>query len=179
MGLNEVKNSILESANQKAKAIIEQAGKESAAIDHEAKQQLKDLEQKYAHELSDAAKNLEKIKLAAVHSEANHIVLKKKKELIDRAFEMALKEALAQSQKNSSSKKLLEKAKKELEVKYVYCSKNDIKSINGFNCTAAEISAGIIAENADKSIRIDYSFETVFDTLKGRVLQDVAKKLFK
>ncbi len=179
MGLNEVKNSILESANQKARSIIEQATKEAAEIAQQAKQQLKELEQKYAHELSDAAKNLEKIKLAAVHSEANHVVLKKKKWLIDRAFELALKEALAQSQKNSSSKKLLEKAKKELDIKYVYCSKNDIKSINGFNCTASEISSGIIAENADKSIRIDYSFETVFDTLKGRVLQDVAKKLFR
>lgn len=183
MGLQEVKNSILESANRQAKEIIEQANKDAAQIEQQTKQQLAEFEQKYAYELSEAGKNLEKIKLAAVNSEGNHIVLKKKKEIIDKAFDLALKQAIAQAQKNSYVKKLLEKAKKELEIKYVYCNKQDIRSINGFNydfnCTATEITAGIIVENADKSIRLDYSFETVFDTLNGKILQDVAKKLFK
>jgi len=176
MGLEEVKKSIMESATQQAEVILEQASKEAAKIEKEARDKAKELEKKSNLDIEASEKNLEKLKLSSVEGKAKHMVLERKKKLIDIAFEDAKAQAIRQTQKKRYLQVLIEKAQKELEVKTVYCSKSDVSSVKGE--VSDEISAGIIAENEQKTIRLDYSYDTIFDMLKSDLLQDVAGILF-
>jgi vacuolar-type H+-ATPase subunit E/Vma4 len=177
MGLEEVKDSILESASQQAEVLLDQATKDASAVEDDAKQSIKELENKAQKELETAEKNLEKLKLSSAESEAKHILLETKKKIINEAFDAAKQQVLEQKKDYLSS--LLSKAQKELDIKHVYCNKSDIKTISGFEASASEISGGLIVENGQQTVRLDYSYDTIFDTLKSKILQDVAAKLFK
>jgi len=85
---------------------------------------------------------------------------------------------MSKSQKTALLKNLLEKAKRETDVKYIYCSKEEKPLIKANNVTTVDISGGIIVENSDKTIRIDYSYETIMENIYDKIMQDVAETLF-
>ncbi|MFC1754733.1 V-type ATP synthase subunit E family protein, partial [Thermoproteota archaeon] len=76
---------------------------------------------------------------------------------------------------------LVDQAKKEIEVEYVYANRNDQKIIDripGVKFREGDFSGGIIAENKDGSIRVDYSFEELLDSIEKENMQEIAAKLF-
>ena len=88
------------------------------------------------------------------------------------------RENLADKKPEAYIKKLLEKAKNDIEVAHVYCSKKDAKSLKELKAEAADMIGGLIAENKEKTIRVDYSFETILQGIKENELQNMSKLLF-
>ena len=73
---------------------------------------------------------------------------------------------------------LLEKAKSDIEVAKVYCSKKDAKFVKGFDANPIDIIGGLIAENKERTIRVDSSFDTMLESIKEKELQGINKLLF-
>ena len=181
MGLEELKNEIIEEAEKRAKQIIEDGKKEADSITAKAKEQIKGYKAKLREDENNLILNLEKMKIAQTRSEIKKQLLDKKKSVIDSVFEEAIKKI-----KNFPDKKrrqylenLLEKAKKELDIARIYCSKKDSKFLKDIECVPEDITGGLIAENKESTMRIDYSFDTILENIKENSLQEVAKILFK
>ena len=61
---------------------------------------------------------------------------------------------------------------------HIYCSKKDVKFLKGLDAKPVEIAGGLIAENREKTIRVDYSFETLLQGIKESEMQHINKLLF-
>ena len=106
--------------------------------------------------------------------------LEEKKKAIETVFEKVRENlvSLKAPKRKEHIKRLVEKAKKEIDVKYVYCNKTDKKPMGAIKTQEAEILGGIIAENKKKDVRVDYSYETLLEDIKEKYLQDLGNKLF-
>lgn len=180
MGLEEVKEEILNSARSDSGKIIEEAKNEAQQILSKATKRVTEYKNKLKEDKKKLIENLEKMKIAQARSEAKKLILEKKKGIIDTVFEKS-KQKLASLSDNEREKyiqKLIEKAKNEMEIVTVYCNKKDKKFLQDFECQETDIIGGVIVENKDRSIRIDYSFETMLDNVKEASLQEISKILF-
>lgn len=180
MGLEAVKEEIIRSAKQQESALIAEARKEANKITKEAEAKIEELKAKSDAEAKKAAETAKRQALAAAEMESKKMVLEAKKQVIETVFAEAKKklDALDDKKREAYTAKLIDKAKKELEVAYVYCSKKDAKFDKGFIVEAADIAGGLIAENKDRTIRLDYSFETMLENIKDTELQSINKLLF-
>ena len=69
-------------------------------------------------------------------------------------------------------------AKNDIEVAKIYCNKKDLKVLKDFKAEAADITGGLIAENKEGTVRVDYSFDTMLQNIKENELQSINKVLF-
>ena len=180
MGLEAVKEEIIRSAKQQESAMIAEARKEANKIVKEAEAKVEELKAKSEAETKKATEAMKKQALASGEMESKKMILEARKQVIENVFSEAGKrlEALDDKKKEDLMKKLLEKAKKELEVAYAYCNKKDAKFLKGIGIEASSIIGGLIAENKERTIRVDYSFETLLETIKEKELQSINKLLF-
>lgn len=181
MGLQEVKQEIINKAKKKASAIIKEGNKEAKAIIAHAEDQVNEYKAKMDKDKRKACMGLEKIQIAAANSEAKKLELDAKRDAIESAFVEAKEKIL---QRGSEKKKahllqLLKKAKNELQVETVYCNAKDKQFIGDANVVEGDMEGGIIAENKDETIRVDYRVETLLESIKERELHAIAEILFK
>jgi len=180
MGLESVKEEIIRAAKHQESLMLAEARKEANKIMKEAEAKIEEMKAKSDAETKKATESIKKQALAAADMENKKLLLEAKKQVIESVFgEVKSKLAsLDDKKKEHYTKKLLEKASKELEVAYVYCNKKDAKFAKNLSVESSDIIGGIIAENKDKTIRIDYSFETLLDLIGERELQSINKQLF-
>lgn len=180
MGLEAVKEEIIRSAKQQESALIAEARKEANRIMKEAEAKAEELKARTEAETKKAGEAIKKQALTSAGMEGKKMVLEAKKQVIEAVFsEVQKRLALLDDKKREIYfKKLLEKASQELEAACVYCGKKDLKFAKGFIAESADISGGLIAENKEKTIRVDYSFESLLDIIKEKELQAINKLLF-
>jgi len=73
------------------------------------------------------------------------------------------------------------RAQKEIPVKNVFANAIDkaaVQSIKGIMFHQSDISGGIIAENDDGTVRIDYSIDELLACVRKQYLQETAAILF-
>lgn len=180
MGLEAVKEEILNSAKEEANSLIAEARKEANRIAKEAEKKIEELQAKSESETKKAFETIKRQELASAELENKKMLLEAKKQIIDATFAEARKklESLDDKKREAIMKKLLERAKSEMEAAKIYCSKRDAKLAKGVNVQAADITGGLIAENEDGTVRIDYTFDTMLQSIKERELQNISKLLF-
>jgi V/A-type H+-transporting ATPase subunit E len=180
MGLEAVKEEILDSAREHADSILSEARKESNKTAREAEKKIAEMQQKADAGEKKTIESIKRQELASAELENKKMLLEAKKQLIESAFEEAGKklELLDDKKRESYIKKLLEKAKNDIELGHAYCSKKDAKFLKGLNAEPIDIIGGLVAENKEKIIRVDYSFETLLDSIKESELQSINKILF-
>ncbi|MBS3128476.1 hypothetical protein J4410_04995 [Candidatus Woesearchaeota archaeon] len=181
MSLEAVKKEILasvrEQAEQRKKETAQQAKEILAKADEEIKQQEEETRQKTKVLLAA----MEQQESSLARSEAKRILLDMQKAVLDELMEQ-LKEILSklpQKKRDEYCTRLLKKAQAQLSVKWAYTSKQDKKAISDKTITHEEmnIQGGLIAENKEKTVRIDYSFETLLEELQKDALPKIAKEL--
>lgn len=180
MGLEAVKEEIIRNAKEQSSSLIAEARKEANKVMKETEKKIEEMKEKgdaQTKRLIDAIKRQE---LASAELENKKMLLNAKKQVIESVFMEAKKrlETLDDKKREACIRKLLEKTKNDIEVAYAYCSKKDAKFLKGFDVNAVDIIGGLLAENKDKTIRIDYSFETLLQIIKENELQTVNKILF-
>ena len=180
MGLEAVKEEILGSAKEQSSSIIAEARKEAGRILKETEKKIEEMREKSeagTKKMIDAIKRQE---LASAELESRKMILDAKKQIIENVFAEAGKRLESMDGKKTEEymKKLLEKTKKDIEPAFFYCNKKDAKFLKGLDVQAAGIIGGIIAENREKTIRVDYSFETMLQAIKENELQSISKILF-
>ena len=180
MGLEKVKERVLEEARQKAKSRIDAAKAEAHKILRSFSQQASEKESFFREQLAAEVELVKKSKAASTSIEAKKMTLAFRKSFIDEIF-LLVQERLSKlpDQKRSEHvKKLLLKAGSEIEVAVIQCNKKDGKSVSNLRTAEAGIQGGLIAESADGTLRVDYSYETLLEQLKGTLLPELNEMLF-
>lgn len=180
MGLDEVKQEIIARATQESQATKKKAEEEANSIIQKSKSGAKDIDKAFDEQTKNLLIQIERRELASARSSAKKKILDKKKSLLDNVLEKVSEKLATLSDKKREQyiQGLLEKAKNEIKVKYVYANKKDKKHIKSFTYQEADIIGGIIVENADRTLRVDYSFEQILEEVKENKLQEFANSLF-
>ncbi|HLC59900.1 MAG TPA: V-type ATP synthase subunit E family protein [Candidatus Nanoarchaeia archaeon] len=180
MGLDSVKEEVIRNAKEQASLMLAEARKEAGNIVKEAEAKSEEMKAKSEADTRKQIDTIKRQELASSELESRKIVLDAKKQAIENVIAEARKriESLDDRKREVYIKKLLEKSKKELEVAYIYCSKKDLKYVKETETIIMEMLGGIIAENREKTIRVNYSFETQLESVKETELQIISKLLF-
>ena len=180
MGLEAVKEEVIRAAKEQEAAMIAEARKEASRLLKEAEKKIDEIKQRSEEETKKMIDVIKKQAIASAELEVKKMLLETKKQLIENVFAETEKrlESLDDKKRESLIKKLFDRAKKEIEVESVYCSKKDLKFIKGANAEPIGIIGGLIAENKDKTIRVNYSFESMLESIKNTELQNINKLLF-
>ena len=180
MGLDQVKEEIMSKAKQDAVVLLKEGKDEADSIMKKAEGKVKESKEKIDSELNKLHESINKKEIAASELEIKKMFLEEKKKAVENVFSEVQKKIddLSGKQREQHIKKLIEKAKKEIDVRYIYCSKKDKELIHDFEALEEDISGGIIAENENKDVRVDYSYETLLESIKEEYLQELGKVLF-
>ena len=187
MGLEKVKQEILDSAREEAGKLTEKAKEEAKAIERSAEKQARDYERMAEEGTEKSVELMKRRELAAAELEVQKKALEAKSELIEAVFSEGWKKLrnLGEKTREAHIKGLLERAMKEMDVAVVKCSAKDSRLVSNYSgegkikiVAAGDISGGIIAESADGRLKVDYSYDALFEQVKSKVLIDVAKTLF-
>ncbi len=187
MGLDKVKQEILDNAREDAGKLTEQAKDEAKAIEKSAEKQVKGYERMMEEDMEKSVELMKRRELAAAELEVQKKTLDAKSELIESVFAEGWKKLrnIGEKSREAHIKSLLERAMAEMDVAVVKCNARDSKLVSSHTSgsrlkavVAADISGGIIAESADGKLKVDYSYEAVLEQVKSKVLVDVAKILF-
>ena len=184
MALDKVVKDIIDSARREADALIERAEEEKKAILGESEEQISKMRKAQEKDLEDTLKRLRRQEISSAELEAKKIVLNKKKEILDRTFEEALSElsAMPSNDKARVYRKSIEAAKTVIPRPNVFCPRGDSGLLNGIQGLAAvnemDIEAGLILENEDGSVRLDYRFKTILEGIWEQELKEVSEILF-
>lgn len=182
MGLAEVKKEILDKADSEADAIIKQAETQAKKVEEDAIAQSQEYDRKSDKNTEKLLETLERREIASASFDAKKMQLDMKKELVLDAIREA-KEELANksgSERANMIKSLIEKAKKEIDVKIIYANKKDKQAVesSGFKYVEKDMLGGIIAETEDGKISVNYSFEEILDDIAEKSITDIEKELF-
>ena len=180
MGLEAVKDEIIRQAKEQEAAILAEARKEANRIMKNVYNKINELREKSEAETKKTIESIKRQALAAGELEAKKMLLEAKKQLIDGVLSEVRSslENLDDKKKEYYIKKLLDKAKKDLDIAYVYLNKKDLKFLREYDAKPADIIGGLIAENKEKNVRVDYSFETMLQIIKESEMQNINKILF-
>ena len=180
MSLEAVKEEVLSSAKAEASLMLSEGRKEAARIIREAEKKAEELKEKSEAETKRTVEGIKRQETASSALEAKKIVLEAKKELVEGAFEAARKklESMDDRKREAIIRKMIEKSKKDIEVFHVYCSKKDSKMFKDLKPETIQISGGIICENRQNTIRVDYSYETLLQSVKETGMQEISAILF-
>lgn len=187
MGLEKVKQEILEQAREEASRLIEDAKAEARAIMRSAEKQAEGYERLMQEDCEMSAEVMRRRELASAELDVQKRLLAAKKELIEGIFAQAMKRlgSLSDSKREPHIRKLLDTAKMELDVAVVQCSSKDVKFVGNFSNGGKikavkndEMLGGLIAETSDGKLRVDYSYDALLEQVKAGVLGDVARILF-
>ena len=180
MGLEAVKEEIIKNAKKQEEQLIAEAKSEAERKMEEAEQKISKFREKSEAETKKTLDMMKRQELASAELESRKIILESKKMMVDNLFAEVRSglEKIDSQKKEVYIRELMAKAKKEIEIGKIYCNSNDMKLIRAYDVEAIIIIGGIIAENKDGTIRVDYSFDIMLQTIRENELQNVNKCLF-
>lgn len=180
MGLEAVKEEIIRSAKEQEAAIIAEARKEANRLIREAEKKIEEMKAKMDAETKRRLDAIKRQEMVSADMENRKMLLEAKKEIIESVFTEVKKaiRSLDDKKREAYIKRLMEKAKRDIEPAHFYSNKSDAKFLRELNPKPADIIGGILAENEDMTIRVDYSFETMLESIKENELQSVNRILF-
>jgi V/A-type H+-transporting ATPase subunit E len=184
MAMEEVAKDILDKASKEADLRIQAAENERAKILQEADLKIENMRKAEEKELQDNLARMRRQEVSSAELEAKKIVLNKRKEILNKTFEETLSELTNMSPHDKSAlyKKILTDEKKTIHRPKVFCPKGEadlLAGLRGCEClTEMDMSPGLILENEDGSVRLDYRFKTILETIWDRELKTVSNMLF-
>ena len=180
MGLEAVKEEILGNAKEQANSLLAEGRREASRLIKDAEKKIEEIKSKAEEATKKSCEIIKRQELASADLEIKKITSETKKQIIENLFaEVRRKlESLDDKKRDGYLKKLIERAKKDIEVSFVYCNKKDSKFLKGINPEEINIIGGIIAENKDRTIRVDYTFESMLQSIKENELQNMNKITF-
>ena len=188
MGLDKVKEEILEKARQDAEKIIGDARAEAKTVLKLAEKQAQEQGRIMGEGLESSLAGMKRRELASAELEMQKKVLAKKRELIEAVFSEAGRKLKAFSEKKREAhvKRLFGQAVKEMDVAVIRSSSRDVKffsadagSFGKLKIIADDsLCGGLVAESPDGRFRVDYSYDAILGQVRRKVLSDVARALF-
>ncbi len=181
MGLEKIREEILQKATAAEKEIIADASLKVEAVKKDAVRQIGQLEQDASRKLNLEIAALESRENSLASMESQKMLFQAKKEALDAVYQGALVRIKKMSKKEREQviAKLLERAKKEIDVHTVYVNDTDRAFIgSSFEIKSLATDGGIICETKDGRVRVDYTFSTLFADIKEKTVKEASKTLF-
>jgi len=182
MGLEKVIENIQKEGKEKVTNIVQDAEKQAALILEAKQKMIDDASIKKKQELETQITVLKTQEASSVEIEVKKIRLNTEKEILTQTYQECLKALSALPHKTILSS-LITKAQKELpEAAYIYSNARDeplIRSQTKMSYGGSiDTLGGIIMENKEKNLTLDYRYETIAEFVWERSLKEIAKKLF-
>ncbi len=184
MVLDKVIDDIVNSAKAEANIKLAETESQRQSILDEAKATVSDIRKREEIELNETVRRLRCQETSSVELEAKKIVLAKKKEILDLAFEATVERlcSMSNEKKREIYRSMVESAQEVMDQLTVYCPQDDAQLLEGIaGITAVEepdMKGGLVMENMDGTIRIDYGFRTMLDGIWENELKTISEILF-
>jgi len=182
MGLEKVIENIQKEGKEKIQSILQDAEKQTAQLLQTKQKIVDDTAQKKRAELEKQIALLKTQEESSVEIEVKKIRLNAEKDILTQTYQECLN-ALSDLPHEKILSFLLKKAKTELpEAAYVYSNTRDKPLIQSLTTISyggtIDTKGGIIVENEERNLKLDYRYETIADQIWERSLKEIAKKLF-
>ncbi len=186
MSLDKLVDEVLEQARQEAEKIVLDSKTEARKIISEAEKKANEISKAFDEKNSVLVSEMERKELSAAKLRANKDFFGARKEILNEINVLALEKIskISGEKRTQLLKRLGEKALKELDgAEFFYSNEKDKPIIQKFfpKLKFAGIIpsvGGIILENSQKNIRVNYTFEVLFDSIKGEYLNEIASRVF-
>lgn len=181
MGLEKVIARIEKEGEEKVKSIIHNSEKQAEQIIKNAQIALDQSSIIKKQELERQIKTFTLQEKSITEIETKKIRLNAEKEILDTTYQDCLT-ALQLLQHEKIIKSLLSKVNEELpEAFYIYSNKRDkstVKSLSKLTFKdVIDCIGGIVVENKDMTLKLDYRYETIANTIWDKYLGEIADKL--
>lgn len=182
MTLEKVVQEILDRGKKECDAIMDGARNEAEEILRSAKEKAAQGKSEKEAEAAKTADRMRKQEIPSAEIEAKKIKLNAEKEVLDGVYAEVMRRlsALPKDRNETLLRALVSKAVKEYGNGTFYSNARDAEIVKGqvrfggvINCTG-----GIIVENEDKTVRLDYTYEAVLGEVWNVSLRKVYDILF-
>jgi V/A-type H+-transporting ATPase subunit E len=183
MGLEKVIEKIQNEGKEKITSIIQDAEKQAAQILQTKQKTLEELSVKKKQEIEKQIETLKTQEESGIEIEIKKIKLNAEKDVLNATYQECLN-ALSTLPHEKMISFLLKKVETELpEAAYIYSNKRDEAIVRAHTKISygesIETLGGIIVENREKTMKVDYRYETIAEIVWDRSLKEIAEKLFK
>ncbi|MFH1132882.1 MAG: hypothetical protein V1735_00155 [Nanoarchaeota archaeon] len=181
MGLQELKDEIVQEAKEKAKVVETEALEEAKLDELKAKEEAQAIRRKADEELAMEKQELMRRELAAARFSQKRQLQEAKSRLLGSCFAEASAQLsrMPDRQRSEIMRLLIDRAKGNLAVAKVYCNAKDQKYVEGFPSQAMDIMGGLIAEDREGKVRLDFSFETLLQAVRENSSETIGAVLFR
>jgi V/A-type H+/Na+-transporting ATPase subunit E len=183
MGLEKVIEKIQKEGEEKISTIRQDADKQAAQILQTTKKNIEEVSLKKKQETEKQIESMKNQEISGIEIEEKKIRLNAEKDILNKTYQDCLI-ALQALPHEKIITSMLKMAKKELPTATViYSNKRDeplvrSQSIFSYGGTI-ECLGGIVVENPDKTITLDYRYETIATTVWDHSMKEIADKLFR
>lgn len=180
MGLDEVKKEIIDDANRKADEILAKAQAEAEQVFDEIRKKAIEESAKADAHTSALIETQTRREIAAAEFDARKMMLDAKKKLIDESMDRARQKVASwnDAKRGSVLKKLMAKAKSDLDLAIVAANPKDKKHVKGTAFESADILAGMLGRTKDGRVSVDYSVDEMLQSIRDNELAQIGKVLF-
>ncbi|AGI47022.1 Archaeal/vacuolar-type H+-ATPase subunit E [Thermoplasmatales archaeon BRNA1] len=184
MALDSVTKEIEASAQASVAKLREEQAAEIKAINEQADAEIAEMKEKQEKRISETKDMLARQERSSADLESKKIVLAKKKEILNRAFESALVELenMPASKKKAYYKAMVKAAKKIIPEPKALMSENDSFTASDLGVTAVEkdskIRSGLILQSADGSLEVDMQYSVLLQNIWDSNLKQLSDILF-
>jgi V/A-type H+-transporting ATPase subunit E len=184
MSLEKLVEDILRKGEEQAQEIIRQGEAERDEQIRSAESEIGLSREKTLKKAAAQIAQLEQHELSSAELESRKILLGAQREVLEDLKERSLAELAAYppEKKQALYAKLFAKAKKTLGDCYVYSNKADGASLRppaGISSAGViECTGGLVFESKDRSVRLDYRFETMLEEVWGQKMNEIYTQLF-
>jgi V/A-type H+-transporting ATPase subunit E len=184
MGLEKLVEDILQKGEEQAREVIRQGETERDEQVQLADGEIKASREKALKRSEAQIAQLEQHELSSAELESRKILLAAQREVLEDLKQSALAELASYppEKKQALYGRLFAKAKEVLGDCYVYSNEADRASLRlppgvtsggTVNCVG-----GLVFESRDRSVRLDYKFETMLEEVWGQKMSEVYSQLF-
>lgn len=182
MGLEKVIENIQKEGKEKIHSILQDAENQAAQILQTKQKDIDGTAQKKRTELEKQITLLKTQEESSVEIEVKKIRLNAEKDILNQTYQECLN-ALSDLPHEKILSFLFKKAKTELpEAAFVYSNTRDKPLIHSLTTIpysgTIDTLGGIIVENKEKNLKLDYRYETIAEQIWEQSLKEIAKKLF-
>lgn len=185
MTLDNVLNEIHAKGQQDVSKIIQEGQREAEKLLAEAKTKLKNMEDTKQKETNEKIKQLKIQELSIAELDAKKFILNMQKDMLERLRNHVLTKLseLTDEKNQQYLKTLIDRSKKEFDKGKIYCNAKDegfVKKNSPFEFGGKiDCVGGVLVENEEGSINMDFRYENILDEAWKDVMKDVSKLLFK
>jgi V/A-type H+-transporting ATPase subunit E len=183
MGLEKVIEKIQKEGTEKITSIIKDAERQATQILQTKQKSIEEQVMRKKQEVEKQIESLQNQEASGIDIEVKKIRLNAEKDALDAAYTESL-QALSFLPHDTIISSLLKRIQKELpEAAYIYTNTRDEPVVRATTAItyggSIETLGGLIVENKEKTLQLDYRYETIAEIVWDRSLKEIAEKLFK